>query len=114
MKFEQVERRRLFGIDQMNTMIVEQAKRKGWNNTLNWLFRKLFNEINELDIAIQEGRCIEEKMIEYIDVQYLLAQIKYEFAENESVVPYFDMKYASNEVTKKKTFDDKSQKVVKK
>ena len=95
-------------VNERTLMIVQQAKEKGWNNSDNWLFRKLQNEIAELDDAIQQGDSPDEIATEYIDVIYLLDQILANHIPEDMDMEYvFLKKHKSNESTPKKTWDDK-------
>ncbi len=96
-------------------MIVDQAKEKGWNNTDNWCFRKLQNEIAEFDEAIQQGKSPSEIAIEYIDIIYMLDQILANHIPEDLDLEFtFLQKHSANQENAKKTFDDKTQQVVKK
>lgn len=97
------------------SMIVEQAKEKGWNNTDNWLFRKLQNEIAEFDDAIQLGKSPSEIATEYIDIIYMLDQILANHVPEDTDLEFvFIQKHTANQGNEKKTFDDKTQQVVRK
>ena len=94
-------------VNERTLMIVKQAKEKGWNNTDNWLFRKLQNEIAELDDAIQQGDSPEEIATEYIDVIYLLDQILANHIPEDLDMEFiFLKKHKSNEGTAKKTWEE--------
>ncbi len=93
-------------------MIADQSDKKRWNKNINWLFRKLQNEVNELDIAIQKRESPEHVAEEIVDVLYLLAQIKFDSCPQINIGNSFINKYELNAITPKKTFDEKSQKVV--
>lgn len=96
-------------------MIVKQAKEKEWNNNTNWCFRKLQNEIAEFDEAIQKELSPEEIATEYIDVIYMLDQILANHVPVDLDLEYiFLKKFKANEQNAKKTFDEKTQKVIKK
>jgi len=88
-------------------MIVQQAKEKGWNNTDNWLFRKLQNEIAELDDSIQQADSPDEIATEYIDIIYILDQILSNHIPDDMDLEYiFLKKHKANEITPKKTWEE--------
>jgi len=99
-------------VDEMFEMIADQSDKKHWNKNINWLFRKLQNEVNEVDIAIQKRDSPDHIAEEIVDVLYLLAQIKFEYCTQVNLTNAFMNKYELNAITKKKTFDEQLQKVV--
>ena len=95
-------------------IIILQAKRKGWNDTDNWTFRKLHNEIAELDEAIQLEKTPTEIAEEGIDVIYMLMQIIHNHCPNIDLDKIFMEKWTANEFKKKKTFNEVTQSIVRK
>ncbi len=94
-------------VNERTRMIVQQAKEKGWNNTDNWLFRKLQNEIAELDDSIQQGDSPEEIATEYIDIIYILDQILSNHIDDDLDMEFvFLKKFKANENTPKKTWEE--------
>lgn len=102
-------------LENYKEIVIDQARKKEWNNETWWLKKKLQEEYKEFILAIEDLDATEEKKAEEIsDMMIVMFQI----AENE--MPTTNLDYALKEKIsdnwrhKKKTFDNKSGKIVRK
>ena len=100
-------------LEECRELAIEQAYAKGWNNTTLWLIKKLDEEYKELVNAIhhKKPREIVEEISDFIIVA---VQIKHNESTNYSLDYAFNRKITDNYKNQKKTFDDKTGKVVRK
>ena len=100
-------------LEQCRELATEQARIKEWNVSTKWLIKKLNEEYKELVNAIhhKKAKQIVEEISDFIIVA---VQIKHNEATNYSLDYAYNRKITDNYKNKKKTFDDKTRKVVRK
>jgi len=100
-------------LEQCRELATEQARLKEWNVSTDWLIKKLHEEYNELLTAIIHKRP-KEIVEEISDFIIVATQIKHIEATNYSLDYAFNRKITDNYKNKKKTWDEKTHKVVRK
>jgi len=102
-------------LENYKEIVVDQARKKEWNNETWWLKKKLAEEYKEFIMAVEDLDTTEEqKAEEFSDMMIVILQI----AENEMPTTNLDYalkeKISDNWKHKKKTFDSKTQKIIRK
>ncbi len=100
-------------LEQCREIATEQARLKDWNVTTPWLIKKLDEEYKEIVNAIHHKKP-REIVEEISDFLIVAVQIKHNESTNYSLDYAFERKITDNYKNKKKTFDDVTQKVVRK
>ncbi len=100
-------------LEQCRELATEQARIKEWNVTTKWLIKKLNEEFVELLIAIDSKRP-KEIVKEISDFIIIVVQLKHNEATNYNLDRSFDKKLKDNYVNKKKTWDEKTHKLIRK
>ncbi len=99
-------------LNQYMIAINDLAKAKGYNQSTGWMFWKLLTELGEYSKAIEEGKSSKEISEEYADVEHLLLQIQFKHGGDPDFA--LQAKINKNWNSKKKTLDEKSEKIVRK
>jgi len=102
-------------LENYKEIVVDQARKKEWNTETWWLKKKLQEEYDEFIQSVEDlDSTEEEKSEEFSDMLVIMLQI----AENEMPTSNLDYelkkKISDNWRHKKKTFDNKSGKIVRK
>ena len=98
-------------LDTVQAMIHNQAVIKGWNIKKEYMIKRAFVEMKEVEAAFNSGIESMECAKEIIDVCYFLFQALYDLDSQCSLNEAFSQKYNENWINKKKTIDDKGRSV---
>ncbi len=100
-------------LEQCREIATEQARLKEWNVTTPWLIKKLDEEYKEIVNAIHHKKP-RELVEEISDFIIVAVQIKHNESTNYSLDYAFERKITDNYKNKKKTWDEKTHKMVRK
>ena len=100
-------------LSQFMIAINDLAVNKSYNQSDGWLFWKLLTELGEYSKAIEEGKDKKTISEEWADVMHLLMQIEFKHGDRDPDLA-LQKKIDKNWNTKKKTLDEKSEKIVRK
>ena len=99
-------------LDTLQRLIVKQAVDKGWKQDAMYCIRRTFDELKELEEAIQSNKPAEVIAVEAIDCLYFILQAIENKAPEISMNDMFDKKYYENWSMLKKTEDENGSKVL--
>ena len=101
-------------LEECKKAAVKQAKDKKWNITRGWLKKKFRHEVNEFLRAVdKKGNGIQISR-ELADVIVVGTQIAHKLAKKQNLDKAYTNKITDNYNKKKKTWDSKKKKVVRK
>jgi len=105
----------LSDLENYKEIVIDQANKKEWNNETWWLKKKLQEEYNEFIEKIDDMDATEEKRAEEFSDMLI---VMFQLAENKMPTTNLDNalreKISDNWKHKKKTFDKKQGKIVRK
>lgn len=100
-------------LEQCKKLAVFQAKKKKWNNSKKWLNKKFKEEVKEFQKAVKK-KSPEDIVKEFSDIIIVGSQICHNEAKRKNLDKVYVEKIKDNYKNKKKTWDDKLGKVVRK
>lgn len=95
-----------YDLDTIQSMIHNQAVIKGWNTKREYMIKRAYDELREVQNAFGNEFDSKECALEIIDVMYFLFQALYDLDSECSLNNAFEKKYNDNWIKKKKTIDD--------
>ena len=100
-------------LERCKELAVKQAVDKNWNNSNKWLKKKFRHEVNEFLRSIDK-RNPKDVVKEFADVIVVGTQLTHKKAKKENLDKAYWFKIKDNYLNKKKTWDSKKKKVVRK
>lgn len=100
-------------LEECKELAVKQSVTKDWNNTTKWLLKKLDEEYKEFLKAIDEKKP-KEIVKEFADFIIVASQLKHNEATHFNMDFIYTEKIKDNYANKKKTWDEKTHRMIRK